>query len=75
MPAAFFVSAKINVRDYGEYPECADENAYTLCECVHENVCLSPVAHDDDYGANHHGNERDCESILHGYGRVHDLLL
>ena len=65
----------VNVCVCGEYPESRGEYVCIFRGCADENACRAPVGHGDDYGANHHGNERDCESILHGYGRVHDLLL
>ena len=70
-PAAFFV----NGRDYDEYPEYADGDACILRECVRDNACLLPGDHADDYGADHHVNERDYESFFHAYGYVSVLLL
>ena len=44
-------------------------------ECVRENACLLPEYRADDYGADHHVNERDYGSFFHVYVYVSVLLL
>ena len=52
-----------------------DDDARILRGCVRENVCLLPEYRADDYGADHHVNERDYGSFFHVYVYVSVLLL